>query len=47
MVDVQPWQGNYTNTIVRNNNIVGGFANEPADGSNETKGVNEDDVIIK
>jgi hypothetical protein len=46
MVDYLPWQGNYTNTIVRNNQIVGGFADEPSDG-NETKGVNDDDVIIK
>ena len=43
MVDYLPWEGNYTNTVVRNNNIVGGFANEPADG-NDTKGVNDDDV---
>ncbi|EJF62335.1 hypothetical protein DICSQDRAFT_135925 [Dichomitus squalens LYAD-421 SS1] len=46
MVDYEPWSGNYTNTIVRNNMIYGGFATEPAV-SDETKGVNDDDAIIK
>ena len=46
MVDYEPWSGNYTNTIVRNNMIYGGFANEPAAGG-ETKGVNDNDAIIK
>ena len=30
MVDYAPWKGNYTNTIVRNNMIYGGFATDPA-----------------
>ena len=46
MVDYDPWSGNYTNTIVRNNIIRGGFATDPAE-TGESKGVNEDDAIIK
>ena len=46
MVDYLPWQGNYTNTIVRNNLILGGFSTEKPEG-NETRGTNDEDVIIK
>lgn len=46
MVDEDPWNANFTNTIVRNNFIEGGFANEP-DTNGGTLGVNDDDVIIK
>ena len=46
MVDYQPWGGDYTGTIVRNNTIVGGFATQPEDGT-EQKGENDEDVIIK
>ncbi|KAI0832713.1 pectin lyase fold/virulence factor [Trametes gibbosa] len=46
MVDYDPWQGNYTNTVVHNNIIRGGFATEPAEGA-ETKGINDEDAIIK
>ena len=46
MVDYDPWNGNYTNTIVRNNMIFGGFATAPAV-AGETKGENDDDAIIK
>ncbi|KAI1796114.1 hypothetical protein LXA43DRAFT_653957 [Ganoderma leucocontextum] len=46
MVDYDPWNGNYTNTMVRNNMIYGGFATGPAV-AGETKGENDDDVIIK
>jgi len=46
MVDYEPWKGNYTNTIVRNNTIRGGFATS-TETSSETYGSNEDDVIIK
>lgn len=46
MVDYLPWKGNYTNTIVRNNQIFGGFSTEKPEGT-ETKGTNDDDVIIK
>lgn len=46
MVDYDPWSGNYTNTIVQNNLIFGGFAND-GDEEDEVKGVNEEDAIIK
>ncbi|PCH40953.1 hypothetical protein WOLCODRAFT_150976 [Wolfiporia cocos MD-104 SS10] len=46
LVDYEPWKGNYTNTIVRNNLIRGGFATSK-ELANETKGSNADDVIIK
>ena len=46
MVDYDPWNGNYTNTIVRNNVIEGGFATD-VEAAGDTKGTNEDDAIIK
>ncbi|KAH9948810.1 hypothetical protein B0H21DRAFT_215485 [Amylocystis lapponica] len=46
MVDYLPWLGNYTNTIVRNNTIIGGLATGRPTG-NETDGVDDEDVIIK
>lgn len=46
MVDVDPFGGNYDGVVVTNNTIAGGFASQPAEGS-ETKGTNTDDVIIK
>ena len=46
MVDYDPWNGNYTNTIVQNNVINGSFATSPAE-AGETKGDNDEDVIIK
>ncbi|KAI0939885.1 hypothetical protein AcV5_001144 [Taiwanofungus camphoratus] len=46
MVDYEPWKGNYTNTIVRNNTIRGGFATSNAT-AGEEYGINDDDVIIK
>ncbi|TFK94255.1 hypothetical protein K466DRAFT_510078 [Polyporus arcularius HHB13444] len=46
MVDYDPWNGNYTNTIVRNNIIEGGFATDVEE-AGDTKGTNEEDVIIK
>ncbi|KAI0650454.1 hypothetical protein C8Q79DRAFT_998300 [Trametes meyenii] len=46
MVDYDPWNGNYSNTIVRNNNIRGGFATETAE-AGESKGVNNNDAIVK
>jgi len=46
MVDYVPWNGNYTDTVVRNNSIYGGFATgSPVSG--EVKGVNDEDAIIK
>jgi len=46
MVDYDPWNGNYTGAIVRNNTIMGGFASGVAQGA-ETKGTNAEDTIIK
>src|ERR1700678_2283820 len=45
MVDYGPWKGNYTGTVVYNNTIFGGFANE--DLNNGSKGVNGGDAVIK
>jgi len=39
--------GNYTNTIVRDNVILGGFATNKPNATTETKGNNDDDAIIK
>jgi hypothetical protein len=47
MVDYEPWSGDYTNTVVRNNTILGGFATDTEDEVKESKGSNTDDVIIK
>ncbi|KIJ13273.1 hypothetical protein PAXINDRAFT_170553 [Paxillus involutus ATCC 200175] len=46
MVDVTPFGGNYDGVVVTNNTIAGGFASQPAEGS-ETDGTNNNDVIIK
>ncbi|KAL5487999.1 hypothetical protein ACEPAI_6107 [Sanghuangporus weigelae] len=46
MVDYLPWSGNYTNVIVRNNSIFGGFATDDESAS-ETKGEDKNDAIIK
>lgn len=46
MVDVDPWNGNFTGTIVRNNIIRGGFANEPEQ-KGQTKGDNNVTAMIK
>jgi parallel beta-helix repeat protein len=46
MVDVVPWGGNYTGTVVRNNTIIGGFATDSKSAS-QNDGQNVDDVIIK
>jgi hypothetical protein len=42
-----PTEGNYTNTVVRDNTIFGGFASDEPDSSTETKGVNDEDAIVK
>ncbi len=47
MVDYNPWKGNYTNTIVRYNRIVGGFATDTPSDANDTLGTNNEDVITK
>ncbi|KAI0005117.1 hypothetical protein BJV74DRAFT_326754 [Russula compacta] len=46
MVDVLPWGGNYTGTIVQNNTVIGGFATDSKSAS-QTDGQNVDDVIVK
>lgn len=46
MVDVEPWGGNYTGTIISNNTILGGFATN-AEQAGETDGNNFEDAIIK
>jgi len=45
LVDYDPWKGNYTGTIVRNNTILGGFATDEPD--NDPKGVNFEHAVIK
>lgn len=47
MVDYDPWKGNYTDTIVRNNRIAGGFATDQQDSASLPKGTNSEDVIVK
>lgn len=47
MVDYEPWLGNYTGTVVRDNFIYGGFATDTQDASTENKGTNKEDAIIK
>ncbi|KAJ7771035.1 hypothetical protein DFH07DRAFT_804570 [Mycena maculata] len=46
MVDYLPWLGNYTNTVVHNNTILGGFATSAEEGS-DTKGTDTYDAVIK
>jgi hypothetical protein len=46
MVDYDPFSGDYTNTIVLNNTILGGFSTD-SPSSGEVDGANVDDVIIK
>jgi hypothetical protein len=46
MVDYEPFLGDYTDTVVRDNTILGGFATS-TEGPGELKGSNQDDAIIK
>lgn len=46
MVDPEPFGGDYIGVVITNNTIAGGFASQPAEGS-ETKGTNNNDAIIK
>lgn len=46
MVDINPWGGNYTGTVVRNNTIMGGFATT-VDGDGDSKGDNNETAIMK
>lgn len=45
MVDYDPWGGDYTGTIVRDNLILGGFATDEPD--KDQKGNNFKNAIIK
>ena len=47
MVDVQPWGGDYSGTVVQDNFIVGGLADGPIDGVSARTGSNADGVILK
>jgi hypothetical protein len=46
MVDYEPWKGNFTDTVVWGNTIMGGFATSQESGDEKT-GPNLDDAIIK
>lgn len=43
MVDVMPWGGDYSGTVVRNNTIIGG----PLKSSSESDGDIVNNVIVK
>ncbi|PPQ67583.1 hypothetical protein CVT25_012077 [Psilocybe cyanescens] len=45
LVDYDPWSGDFTDTVVRNNVILGGFATDKPD--NDAKGNNFENAIIK
>jgi hypothetical protein len=48
MVDYDPWSGDFTGTVVRDNLILGGFATDAIDNNdNNTKGNNFENAIIK
>ncbi|KAF8182161.1 hypothetical protein K438DRAFT_1908086 [Mycena galopus ATCC 62051] len=46
MVDYFPWLGNFTDTVVRNNTIIGGYATSP-DTADDTMGSNTPGVFIE
>lgn len=46
MVDYDPWNGDYTGTVVRDNLILGGFATDN-DNATMSKGSNFENAIIK
>lgn len=46
MVDWSPWSGDFTGTIVENNSILGGFATNLTDPS-DNEGKNSFDAFIK
>ncbi|KIJ22646.1 hypothetical protein M422DRAFT_57130 [Sphaerobolus stellatus SS14] len=47
MVDYTPWSGNYSNTVVRKNNIIGGLATDSLTSPDDTRGTNNGSAIIK
>lgn len=46
MVDYDPFQGDYTDTVVQDNTILGGFATDE-ENPGETLGTNFENAIIK
>lgn len=46
MVDYDPFNGNYTGTVVRNNTILGGFATDEEE-PGDLKGSNLENAVIK
>jgi parallel beta-helix repeat protein len=46
LVDVVPWGGDYSGTIVQNNTVFGGFATD-SKSATQNDGTNVDDVIVK
>jgi hypothetical protein len=46
MVDYDPYNGDYTGTVVTNNTIAGGFSTDTPR-ADETKGADSHDAIIK
>jgi hypothetical protein len=46
MVDYDPWNGDYTGTVVQNNTIYGGFATDGEE-PEDSKGNNFENAIIK
>jgi hypothetical protein len=46
MVDYDPFDGDYSGTVVRDNQILGGFATDVEE-SGDTKGNNFENAIIK
>jgi hypothetical protein len=46
LVDVVPWGGDYSGTIVQNNTVFGGFATD-SKSATQNNGENVDDVIVK
>ena len=47
MVDFLPWKGNYTGTVVQNNIIMGGFAENSSISTSQVDGGNANRSIIK
>jgi hypothetical protein len=46
LVDVVPWGGNYTGTVVQNNTVFGGFATD-SNSATQNNGQNADHAIVK
>ena len=46
MVDVMPWDGDYSGTVVQNNTIIGGVATDSKSATQSGEAI-ENDVIVK